>query len=489
MLEPSHPLAALQAQAALSTGWPTLHVFARTEAAILAALSTAEGVLGRLPQADLIQPWEPEDVEEPWELRIDLPELDPARWLLLQDRLIKAGTPGGLVAGLSAGSREAIDEGQRAFDYLDGVNKELTAYLHFDADDGGVLSLDLAKRPPDELMLALEKEFVDAIRTVDPGLSPTTDRGADTLQPVVHRTTGRVGLLLSLDSARLDPLPGDALQQRRRELVTALAGAISRRATHPVVRVAPELQWDTRFGLSFLLWLITPPAVHLPGDEAILARAHPAAAARRVEALDGLVEELELHVVGEHDDVIASVSPLAEEFGLLGGRPRWLQTADGWRFLPTWRWLLDGALPDAVNALLTRLPQDIARLVPGEPVGMGEDWPRSDPAWKTYPGRWFLRLRSGVQDRDQFVETTERPTTPRDDDLKGALAPANPDTVRHLTDSLGREGLELTWQNRWSADRIDAVLYPLSELEGGLTSLATFGFRGELLVVRLWYRK
>ena len=186
MLTADHPLAGLQAEAAVASGWPTLHLFTEDEAGMVAALDRVRGALGPLPQADLIEPWEP--VGEPWELRIDLPGFSPEHWAEISAALPEAV----LVPGLRPGVRAAEDRGERLVDEIEGGG--LVAELFYDAVRGGVLTPDLARPSGAEDLRPLEEELAEVLRSVQPDLRFVSDRGADTVQPVVHRSTGRFGV-------------------------------------------------------------------------------------------------------------------------------------------------------------------------------------------------------------------------------------------------------------------------------------------------------
>jgi len=107
MLPPDHPLADLQARAALATGWPTLHLDAPAEPALLRALAALEASLGPLPQAELIEAAHP---GEPARLRIDLPGLTAASWAAIREVLRDLRLNAALAPADPPGTREAKDQ-------------------------------------------------------------------------------------------------------------------------------------------------------------------------------------------------------------------------------------------------------------------------------------------------------------------------------------------------------------------------------------------
>ena len=96
-------------RSALSSRWPTLHVFGACLEDLQAARARVESVVGAVPQLDEIEPFDPTDPEESWELRIVLPGLDASLWCALRSALV--GVEHELSCGISPGVREARDLG------------------------------------------------------------------------------------------------------------------------------------------------------------------------------------------------------------------------------------------------------------------------------------------------------------------------------------------------------------------------------------------
>ena len=220
------------------------------------------------------------------------------------------------------------------------------------------------------------------------------------------------------------------------------------------MRLAPDLIWDSSFGLGLVLWFVAPAVTPLPADQVVVE----ATSIQWLEAVGGLVSELELHVVptsaGRHDEAIAAVQGLVEGGGppLLGGMPRWMRVPD-WQFAPVWRAPIEeGPALLAVGAAVQRLDAvAVARVVPGEPRGLEEVWPVVDPAWRSLGNRWFVRCRDGLTDRDRLVRVSDREPRPEDAEVAGAVHESldglRPDAwrgwpVRPVQDATGRPGFD-----------------------------------------------
>lgn len=481
----------LLAQAALASGWPTLHVLVPDEAALVAARRVAEAVLGPLPQVDVLEPW---DDGEPWELRIDLPDLDPARWVALRDAL-----PGATLApGMREGARTAEDLG---FVHLDVIEAGgVVATMTSDAA-GGVRVPDLQRGRPDAEIERLEREL--ALTLQEDGLPAfVSDRGPDTVEPVVHRTTGRFGVRLAFPDEVFGALSGDAVLDVRERIVAAVGRVVKARETDPRVRLAPDLVWAVRWGLELFVWFVAPAVASLPGDQEVLPGLHPfpAALPDLVDGLDGLAEELEVQVLPErpadHDGIVDAVLAAEPAVPLHGGRPRWLRTADGWAFAPCWRILdLDGPRVREVVEQLGGIPGVRAvRVVPGEPAGQGERWAIADPSWHVGAHRWFVRLHDPRMDRDVLPPVTDRETDERDASLQARLRALPPRVLlvsaRWVSDAAGRHGVELRAD---AAGAREESLRATLDFLGGLPmddlcTLGWWGTRDAVPVVRLWWR-
>jgi hypothetical protein len=517
MLSADHPLASLQTLAALASGWPTLHVFRPDESSVLAARQALEERTGTLPQADVIEPWDPTDPAEPWELRVDLPELDQEGWLRVKGALAVAeGADPVLVPGLRPGAREARDQGYHFDQDLEagGLIASMTC-----REEGGIVVPDLERGRADDDIRILEQEIAIALQDAGVVVPFTTDRGSDTVQPVVHRASGRFGIQLSFPPAHLDPLPGDELHALRVTIVGVLADIVRARAEHERVRLAPDLGWNMQWGSTFTLWFVGPAAPGLPGDAPLRSgiSPDPDAVPPLMAGLGGLVEEVEVQVVPidgpAHDPVVAAVMAMAEraEVRLLGGRPRWvrLQTASGlqWVFAPTWRVLVGDpgwdALPGVLRDLAGLDQVAAVRLVPGEPNGLGEAWGQAEPGWHLGDRRWFLRIRDGLTDRDRLPEVEERSLEVQDRTLSADVAralevlgdapqpvPSVTGLVRAVADTAGRAGVELRLDATGAREApLRVVLDALGALEmEDLCTLAHWGYQESSPLLYLWFR-
>ena len=459
-------LEGLAARAALRSGWPRLVVIASDEARLLDARARLEEAVGAVPQADEIEPWSPSD---PWELRVDLPDLSAEAATSVASHL---RIPGITVAWRTADPphvTEALDRGLLVADPLGSgvVFRGLVDPL------GRSVAPDLfrAATLPTELA-GVESDLVAALHRLDRTLIPTTDRGPGTVCAVVHRPTGRVGVEVDL-SSRPD----------RHRIAEALGQVVRARAHDPDVQLAPWGSVSSRLDRDrFLLYLVAPPVAPLPGgtpvgpdDLAIWPSAD-------------LVEDLEVQVVPRsarvHLAVIDRLAPLAARAGWIGGVPRWLEGPDGITFCPTWRIGPDQRDP------LAQIPaiEGVAavRVVPGEPSGLAEAWPTLAPAWRRHGQRWFVRYRDASLDRDRLERIEPVPAEARDH----AVADQLPGDVRAVCDRRGRRGLEVQIPDRSGQA---PALIPILDAAGAidhpdLLSTGTWGHPRDGARVRLWFR-
>ncbi len=506
MLSPDHPLAALQAQAALATGWPTLHVYGPSEAAVVEAQDAAVAQLGPLPQADIIAPWDEHDPDEPWELRIDLPGLSADAWPPLRDALAELGWDAGLLPGLTPGARAAGDQMRRECEPL--LAHGLVAELWFDAEHGGVVAPELVPHPTDAAIIDLQAEFVQAVRSVRPGLVFRGDRGDDSLASVCDRRTGRRAVVLSFSTDQVDA-PHVDVQELRQALWAAIAEVVHARSTHRELRLAPDVLWDTRLGLAFTVWLVCPPAGTLPGDPVVEEGVWPADVEGLAAGTGDIVGSVEVQVVpaGDHDAAVAATGQLIQEGDLdwLGALPRWVRTASGVVFTPVWQAAPQraAALARAVAALAEHDAVHAVRVVPGEPTGAEELWLTMDPAWWLASARCFVRWRDGVPDRDRLEPAAERERSPDDERLARAILGAlkgrglplpqgdAPMIGRPIRDPGGRDGLELSFDDERCLDAkgLAKLLAALGRTRApDVSTVHPVAFRGNTLVVRFWSR-
>ena len=265
MIPPSDPLHPPLAVAALASAWPRLRVLADREAAVLDALTTLQRVAGDVPQADVIEPFDP-DAGEPWELRCDLPDLSADTWQALRDALRHHEHE--LSPGAPPEVTRADDLGVRLCDWLDGDG--LSARMIVGTADGEQ-SLDLRRSSrADADIEVLERQLAEALHEAHPSLRLTSDRGHDTVTPVVHRTSGRLGLELYIGPEVWQGLNGDEVLALRRTAVDALASVVHERRLHPTLQLAPDVLWGTRLGgMVLLVWIVAAHVGALPGDEPV----------------------------------------------------------------------------------------------------------------------------------------------------------------------------------------------------------------------------
>ena len=474
-----HLLFDLQAQAAIASGWPTLHVFGDAEAEVLAAQDIVLQVLGPLPQADIIEPWDPEDSEDRWELRIDLPDLSEVAWASVREGL-GAYPLVALVVGVAPGVRACEDRGYRYPERLLAGGLEAARWLTPD----GLCALDVARAVGgDEALLILEAELAEAVRTISPDLVFRSDRGPDTTSTVVHRSTGRFGIRMHFEFDE---------PELRVPVLEAIAGVVRARTTHEV-RLAPDLLWDTPLlGFEVGLWFVAPAVPGLPRD------APAAATTWSGDMADGVEVQVIPDDASAHDEVVAAVAAMSESRGLplVGALPRWVRRQGAWHFCPVW------TAPSAEGLEPLREIGATVRIVPGEPVGLGEAWLTSDVAWCPADFRCFVRIRDGLSDRDRSVEVHDRPRTPRDAEVEiqafaalavseaAGLIPLGPGSpARAVVDGSGRPGLELAFDRRsFAEEALFATLRALGAIHGeDLASWALWSHRHDRTLVQLWY--
>lgn len=493
--------AALEAAAALASGWPTLHVLRANEAAIGAAQRCAEGVLGPLPQADTIAPWDEADASEPWELRVDVPGMAPEAWLALSEVLEGAR----LRPGLRPGARAADDLGLRIPDVLAAGGVRATLWV--DAAEGGTLRPDLSiGRGVDAAFAEVERELCAAIATAT-GSGCTSDRGSDTASPVVHRSTGRFGALLCLPPSAFAGLDGDEVLALRRAAVAAVGAVVRSRAGHPLLRIAPDLVWSAPLGgMDLVVWFVAPAAVGLPREAPLPPGHTPEPSCLEALWRDAAlaVEELELQIVPQapavHLAAVERAVPALQGLGaaVRGGAPRWIEGPHGLAFAPVWRiWPALCGWGDVVAALelLSSAPEiAAARVVPGAPLEWSEPWALADGCWHWVGAHCFCRLADGLRDRDVLPAAEASAPGPRAHalvtDLEGrwpADAPRLLPGWRAVELPSGAEAVELRLgPSSLSAGPLYRALAALGH--SGVGAAAWLAHRGDHTAVRLVLR-
>jgi len=373
------------------SGWPTLHVAVADQHALNTTLAELIGVLGPLPQADVIEPFAEGD-GEPWELRVALPGLSPEGWAAIATVLPTDST---LSASTSAAVYTADDLGLRLVDYLSAGGIEARQHS---AGDGGAIWPELARAATaDDAITELELDLGRALQAVGPAVHMRSDRGEDTVTPVIRRSDGRLGVEIVIGGLGTD------LDQRERALA-AVASVIEARVSHDLA-LAPDVLWDCPLGsLRFLVWLVAPPAAPLQGALEV----NGPLTGRPDLPFDTC--EIQVVPAADHAATIAAVAPVAEAHGWTGADPRWLTHNGRPTFCPVWR----STEPcDARD--IDMLPEVAAvRVVPAEPTGLAGSWPAIEPHWWDVDGRFFVRFRDRIYDRDCLeVLTAERPIAER----------------------------------------------------------------------------
>ena len=478
MLFPDHPLFDLQAQAAIASGWPVLHVWGDVESEVVAAQARVVDRFGAVPQADIIEPWDPDDPDDLWELRVDLPALSMADALAILDGL--ASHPRmALVVGVSPGVRACEDRGFRFSEVLSAGTLEAARWLTPD----GVSTLDLARASgADAAVQALERELAEAIREVSADLVFRSDRGPDTVTTVVHRSTGRFGVRLQFES---DP------PELRVPILEAVARVVFARQDHSV-RLAPDLCWDAPLlGFEVGIWFVAAAVPSLPD----------AAGGEAASWSGGLTEGVEVQVIPKdpslHDALALEVAALAEasNLPLVGAMPRWVR-GDVWVFCPVW------TAPGAEGLEGLEALDATVRILPGEPIGLGEAWLTSDVFWFPADFRCFVRIRDGVSDRDRSLDVEDRPRIPRDAEVEiqafaalavseaAGLIPLGPGSpARAVVDGSGRPGLEFAFDRQsFEREALSASLRALGAIHGDdLAGWALWAHRSDRTLVQIWY--
>jgi hypothetical protein len=389
----------LELAAAVTSGWPVLHVFCDDEDAMLAARARIEAALGVLPQTDEIEPWD--GAEPDWELRIPLPRADIhtvlAGAVAAEPHRIR------VMAGPPPGIQYDLDRGRPVAEEL--VCGRVHARLWSDPEDGGSGLPDLRPCPADSDIEALDRDIALALQAGGVTAAFRSDRGEDTVVPVVHRPTGRLGIRIQFIGTDAD----------RQSIVNALAGLVAERAEHPTIRLATDMRWDVDNGVAFTLWLVAPPASRLPAD--VMQPSKPGQLTALLAGLDPSTPQLEVHVLPTSPDLsdaaIAAISafPLPNDV-MVGDAPRLL--GEPAAFCPTWRFDYDALPPRAIEDWVRRVTQDpaiaVVRVVPSAPLGLEERWNANHVSWRLAADMAFVRIRDPLLDRDRHPERTPTDT-------------------------------------------------------------------------------
>ncbi len=385
----------LELAAAVTSGWPVLHVFCDDEIAMLTARARIEAALGVLPQTDEIEPWD--DNEPDWELRIPLPRADietvVTGALAAEPHRIR------VIAGPLPGLQYDLDRGRPVAEEL--VSGIVQARLWSDPEDGGSGLPDLRPCPADADIEALDRDIALALQAGGVTAAFRSDRGDDTVVPVVHRPSGRLGIRIQFLGTDVD----------RQAVVDALAALVAERAAHPTIRLATDMCWDVDNGTAFTVWLVAPPASRLPAD--VMQACKPGELTALLAGLDASTPQLEVHVLATSPDLsdaaIAAISdfPLPNDV-MVGDAPRWL--GEPATFCPTWRFDQDALPARAIEDWVVRVSQhpSIAqvRVVPSAPLGLEERWNANQVSWRMAADMAFVRIRDPLLDRDRHPERT-----------------------------------------------------------------------------------
>lgn len=478
------------AEAAIATGWPTLHVHAPDEATLDRALEIVVVVVGPAPQADTI---EPSDDGDRWELRVDLPDLDRPTWERLREALDPFDAE--LRPGVTPGVREAIDLGVLLPEHVIGGG--LVAEMWVDAEEGGVRRCERVRTraaADDVDLTALAMDLLDAVRDVDPAIALQSDRGTDTVQPFVHPTSGRYGVEAFLSGTGWEDRPGDEVFRLREQVIAAI-GRVVRDRAGAQLRIAPDLGWEAGFGMSVLLWLIGPATSGWPGDGDANDFGPPIDPT--APHLATFAEHVEFQVItpAPHEEIAAAVEAIARTSAvpIAGGRPRWLRHAGARACAPVWTAPVVSGIDRFAADLRALSEVHAVRAVPAAPYGFG-DWAWSDPSWRAGTARWLLRVRDGRRDRDAFPRALPRDRTSRDElldellttELSFARAP-DCGVPTPVVDGAGREGLEIALPG-WREADVAAILTAVgSVVVDDLAPFGTWGWRRGEGVAQLWW--
>ena len=449
--------------AALASTRPRLCVVCPDEPALLTVRAALEHQLGSLPQADELEPFHP---AEPWELRIDLPTLTADEAGAVGQAVVDAGfTPQWSVAP-SLAVTEAHDRGLRV---TSAWNTHPWLTSEYDST-GRPLRRELHRVRPHD---ALQADLVEAV--ADLPVRMRSDQGLDTLQGVVERHTGRVGV-------ELDFGPGS---WAHREQVLARLTEMATRPRSPRW-TGSGLVEEVLDSLRVVLWLLSPPCEAWLGDDAVTTAPLPDQLATLTRDAAAWGDHVEVQVVptspAAHDRMVDRVVAIAAREGWVGGRPRWVIGPEGPAFTPSWR--APSHALQAVPAVSALADVAAVRAVPAEPHGLDEDWPVLQPLWRWIGSRCWVRLRSGVHERDVLPTVRARPADRRDHEVADTIEA----DCRPVVDAHGGQGLEVV-SKAWQAPEVRALLRACTVEHPTLYGIGHWGFSRGSLRTYVWFRR
>jgi hypothetical protein len=417
--------------AAWAHGWPVLQGRFPSESAALEAGLALEDNFGSLPQAELLEPDEADLGSEPWRVEVELPGWSVEE--LLGAELVFRRHQGEVSwqCGAVPGLRAACEAG--ALEEVILTAGEVSAVTYAQAADGRARRADVLRlrAEVDPAWRALEVCVAEALAAV--GLALESDRGPDTLQPVLDIGLGRVGWEATLVGDRVDeeaalrmlaaldlaaPADVQALRLGRRfELVATSTWVVYGGLVAPCAWV-PALELESTIALAAFCagdpqlrefeWLLSPP--------------HGADAAAWYAAL------------GEKEgwDIVHTA-------GL-----RWVRVGERWRCVP--RWVMtsrDARSFPAYDAL--DLGPAVACLLPGLPEGLEDRWAFCDVDWQVGDERCFLRIRDQQRHADTLPSFTPAEEKGALEEWLTAIAAVVPEISaehsRVVVDSTGRRGI------------------------------------------------
>jgi len=348
--------------------------------------------LGALPQADIVEPY----ADEPWELRVTVPDLRPEGWIALRSATDLPDLR--LLPGCPTGARFGLDCAELDFEEGPGM-----ARRSFVGEEEYRRPL-LRGREPDSDTRALELELVTAYRSVESALYMESDRGMDTGEIVIEPCTGRFGLRLCFPAVTLEVF--EDLAAGREAVFAAVEQVILARAQHPTLRLWPRVEWSSAGGLELCLWMLGPHMPAYPGDMPEVSRSgipsRLGESKRLLEILLVPVDETAHRPMAEAAGELIDASDLP----LTGSWPRWVLCEDGRRRFAAGWWFEPEKLEQAraVYAWAQRRSDVYATyLIPQSAPALEADWRQLDPVWYGGENRVILISREMWSGRDRCL--------------------------------------------------------------------------------------